>query len=291
MKNGDKAYYQSRHYTVVPKDVKNRGCKIVPNESNERIHIDHDDNKINEESVITTEEIKEVQQLLETPSKLTAESSSDYDEMVKLLPMVIKTLEESDKLEDMKRFLQLLADEKFPMQNIAYELFNDLIRWLSVEKCNLMRYSPVTLRFWRSGRHMLKKKYIRTMSGPKLSGCSTTHEDERGKYSTEHSKVNFAVPSDRLLRPNKQIKQECQSPGMLYSTLDKIAEQNKDNENSYKLAIDLKLLDWGGKDGDIDCWGIETPNLGERKIVLEQDHEVINKLEMIIQIRPQGLET
>ena len=85
----------------------------------------------------------------------------------------------------MHNFLKLVAADKFPMENIAYALFNDLVTWLTVENCNLMRYSPITLRFWRTGRQLLKRKLVRSMSGPKLVGAKEKYTDDVGEYKIE----------------------------------------------------------------------------------------------------------
>ena len=48
-------------------------------------------------------------------------------EMTDLLPEVITNLAHHNKVEDMKRFMKLVAEGNFPMENIAHQLSNDMV--------------------------------------------------------------------------------------------------------------------------------------------------------------------
>ena len=164
---------------LVPAGIMNSGCTIVCNENTNSLRIDpctrHDEN-----NYINDEELHKVNNLLKGTShtKITNcslqdsdyNSNDDLSDLANQLPSVIQCLKEAQKFEDIKKFLLLVAQNRFPMQNIAFKLFLDLVRWLSVEHSNLMRFSPVSLHFWRTGRCIPKRKFIRMMSGPKLEG-------------------------------------------------------------------------------------------------------------------------
>ena len=48
------------------------------------------------------------------------------------------------------------------------------------------------------------------------------------------------------------------------STLDKIAHIQNNTKKRYKTDIDFQLLDWGGKEGDVNIWSNERPILEDR---------------------------
>ena len=79
-----------------------------------------------------------------------------HTEMTDLLPEVLPNLAQHNKVEDIKRFMKLVAEGNFPMEIIAYQLFNDMVNWFSSGSSKLMQYSSVSLQFWRTGHHLLK---------------------------------------------------------------------------------------------------------------------------------------
>ena len=65
-----------------------------------------------------------------------------------MLPSVIESLRAHGKSDSMKQFLSLVSAGTFPMENITYALFNNLVTSLSVGSSNQMRY-----------RQLLKRKF------------------------------------------------------------------------------------------------------------------------------------
>jgi hypothetical protein len=73
------------------------------------------------------------------------------------------------------KFFKLVQDGKFHLNNIAFELFLDIVEWFDKDESLQMRYSPSTLHFVWLGRKLFGGRF---MSGPKnesdiLTGCST----------------------------------------------------------------------------------------------------------------------
>ena len=69
------------------------------------------------------------------------------------------------------KFFKLVQDGKFTLNNIAFELFLDIVEWFDKDESPQMRYSPST-------RKLFSGRFIRFMSGPKhesdiLTGSST----------------------------------------------------------------------------------------------------------------------
>jgi hypothetical protein len=46
------------------------------------------------------------------------------------------------------KFFKLVQDGKFPLNNIAFELFLDIVEWFDKDESRQMRYSPSTLQFF-----------------------------------------------------------------------------------------------------------------------------------------------
>jgi hypothetical protein len=53
------------------------------------------------------------------------------------------------------------------LNNIAFELFLDIVEWFDKDESRQMRYSPSTLQFFWLGRKLFGGRFIRFMSGPK----------------------------------------------------------------------------------------------------------------------------
>ena len=82
------------------------------------------------------------------------------------------------KKDKLLKFFKLVQDGKFPLNNIAFELFLDIVEWFDKGESRQMRYSPSTIQFLWLGRKLFGGRFIRFMSGPKhesdiLTGSST----------------------------------------------------------------------------------------------------------------------
>jgi hypothetical protein len=82
------------------------------------------------------------------------------------------------KKDKLLKFFKLVQDGEFPLINIAFELFLDIVELFDKDESRQMRYSPSTLQFFWRGRKLFGGRFIRFMSGPKnesdiLTGSST----------------------------------------------------------------------------------------------------------------------
>ena len=67
-----------------------------------------------------------------------------------------------NNLESYKTYCKLLAEGKFPHENICHLQFLDLIEWYSQENSTAMRYNfPETVEFWRIGYKLFKGKFFK----------------------------------------------------------------------------------------------------------------------------------
>jgi hypothetical protein len=92
---------------------------------------------------------------------------------------VLDKLSDVGKKDKLLKFFKLVQYGKFPLNNIAFELFLDIVELFDKDESRQMRYSPSTLQFVWLGRKLFGSCFIRFMSGPKhesdiLTGSSAS---------------------------------------------------------------------------------------------------------------------
>ena len=78
-----------------------------------------------------------------------------------------KNLKANNKVEKVLTFLRLIVEGKFPLNNVAFLLFTDVVQWFSLDDVRQMRYSETTLKFFWLGKKLFGSRFTRFMSGPK----------------------------------------------------------------------------------------------------------------------------
>jgi hypothetical protein len=74
-----------------------------------------------------------------------------FVDMIDLLPKILKSLEDAGQKESFLKFMGLLASGTFPLHNICYLLFLDIVEWFSCDSTTHMRYGHETVKFWQIG--------------------------------------------------------------------------------------------------------------------------------------------
>ncbi len=215
-------------------------------------------------------------------------------EMIELLPFVTSILKDSGTLEQWVEFFRLVRNGKFPLDNIALQLFLDVVKWHSCDTVYAMRYSSNVKRFWAVGYKLFKEKFIRFMGGFKLLGQLTGGDEMRGSLDPCNSRVNFVTPSVRYLRDDV-LKQDisCENPGILTANIKKFSSEKLNK--SYKVCIDGKKISsgFGRTLGDVDLFGHEeSPSLTERKVRNREELSIIQQAEAILEaLQMRDIET
>ena len=208
------------------------------------------------------------------------------DEMTALIPAVLLNLQKAGKLNSYVKFQRMLAKDCFPLDNIAFLLFLDVVNWFSNSNTCTMRYEyEETIQFWMIGFCLFHGKWLRFMSGQKNLGQVLDHTAERGDFDPLLSSINFAVPHIKQLR--KEIEKTGNydiMPGIITTAIDNISDYC-DLLKAFKVTVDGKKLNQGkGKMGDIDCFGHEgPPSLGDKKMALESELKLVDEVEVILQ--------
>ena len=103
---------------------------------------------------------------------------------------VVEVFQDLEKLSDvgkkdkLLKFFKLVQDGKFLLNNIAFELFLEIVEWFDKDESRQMRFSPSTLQFFWLGRKVFGDRFIRFISGSKhesdiLTGSSTPISSSR----------------------------------------------------------------------------------------------------------------
>jgi hypothetical protein len=207
------------------------------------------------------------------------EDDEDITQVIKDIPSVVSKLRSYGHFEIWKKFNNMISNNEFPMDNIAYLLFLDIVKWYGSQNAVTMRYDETVTKFWRVGYKLFHGKFLRFMGGPKNKSHILLGDTMRGVYSPQAARVNFVIPNRKMAEssasalPAKDIV-----PGMLTYLLQKFAEQTKETE-TYKICLDGKKINSSvtGTLGDVDLFGYEAkPALEERKKRLENELKTVD---------------
>ena len=148
--------YVRKDFGVLPSEIKAQGKTVVVKDGKVCV-----DETANVPSTCVEEQAEGV---------FTFEGKDDVERLQDLLPEAVAKLENSGHLQTWITLHEMIADGTFPMDNIAFRLFMDVVRFLSLPTSAGMRYSNDVKQFWRTGYLLFKGKFLRFMGGPKHAG-------------------------------------------------------------------------------------------------------------------------
>ena len=109
--------------------------------------------------------------------------SIEINDMIDLLPKVLKSLEDVGQKESFLKFMGLLASGTFPLHNICYLLFLDIVEWFSCDSTTHLRYGHEPLSFGK-----LDIGYFIENSSALYSGSATSD-----RFWVEHRREVFLI--------------------------------------------------------------------------------------------------
>ena len=89
----------------------------------------------------------------ETPVSKPMTKMSDDD--ISVFYEAIERLREHNLNKELVSFLTLVARGQFPLDNVAFLSFIDVVKWFSCEDVRSMRYNDTTMKFFWLGTHVL----------------------------------------------------------------------------------------------------------------------------------------
>ena len=170
--------------------------------------------------------------------------------------------------------IRLLQLGKLTADNIVLQLLFDRVRFQTCGNTVSMRYRDVTKTFWSIVYRLCKGSGLNFFGGKKNWGQVVMKHSIKSRYSPDLSKVNFAVPDEKILRDMKKVLPKIIPPGKIRRTIDMIT-----GKKDLLLMADGKLVTKGLRNefsGDVDLFGHETePNISELKKFLEKQLDFI----------------
>jgi hypothetical protein len=144
--------YHTKHYRVIPSELESVGKYICPL-ANEKVRI--------EASTTSRSPAKKkprAQQTHQSSEDLDTDTDTDDEdvdadiaEFQRLLPVVVTQLRDAGVIKPWLQFHKLVQDGTFPLNNIAFLLFLDVVRFYSCESTSQMRYHHNIKDFWYAG--------------------------------------------------------------------------------------------------------------------------------------------
>ena len=199
----------------------------------------------------------------------------------------MERLKTHNKGDELVTFMKLVVEGKFPLNNVAFLLFTDVVKWFSCDDTRCMRYSDTTMKFFWLGKKLFGSRFIRFMSGPKNETDFLTGSRA---LSPSSSKINFACPSDNILRSFHPLGCDFgdndTKPGLIQPMIDLTASKNN-TDMSYVIMFDGKKIKRGS---DMDLLGFENEPLAVKKQVFHDDMHVIESTLSALQSANKAVE-
>lgn len=97
------------------------------------------------------------------------------NQLIDLVPSVVHELSKVDGMDQtLLSFFELVHNKTFPLDNTAFLLWVDVVKWFSCSSTTAMRYSDKTKMFWKLGWRIFGKRFINFMGGFKNHGETVT---------------------------------------------------------------------------------------------------------------------
>ena len=187
---------------------------------------------------------------------------------------IVDKLDSSNNLHDFMIFVDSLHDGTIPMDNIVFLLMLERAKFGKLKNTCSMRYRNVTKIFWSIVYRLCKSTGLKFFSGGKNWGQVVSKESEKSRYAGKDSKINFAVPDEKMIREITSSLPKVIPPGIISKSLNLLR-----NRKDVVLMADGKLLSRGLGDnftGDINLFGHETnPNLQKLQMELSKHLDFI----------------
>jgi hypothetical protein len=120
---------------------------------------------------------------------------TETDSVMKMAPIVMEKLRGAGFGNVVFNFFSLVCENRFPLRNIAFLLWIEVVNWYMLDITSGMRYMDETKKFWKLGWRHFGGKFVHFMSGFKNTSQIVFGESTRGQCTPDKSDINFAVPS------------------------------------------------------------------------------------------------
>lgn len=144
------------------------------------------------------------------------------DDAVNILQDVIQILSRESRLDQViLTFFRQVKENRFPLNNISFLLWYEVVQWYECRTTTRMRYSEETKTFWKLGYRLFGEKFVNFMGGLKSNGESVLKFSAPGQYSPSSSDMNFIIPNPKILRAFNPFHVQGEGrPGMYQDIMD-----------------------------------------------------------------------
>ena len=184
-----------------------------------------------------------------TPEENTSELNKNFkEECIKelkddvMLQKLVDNLDVEGNLNNFMILIKQLASGELPVNNIVLLLLLDRVRFQATDNTVGMRYRSVTKLFWSVVYRLCKGVGLKFFGGEKNWGQVVTRSSKKSHYSPTKSKINFAVPDEKILREHSNKMPKIIQPGKIRCTLEMLKD-----EKDVVIMADAKLVTKGLK--------------------------------------------
>ena len=252
------------------------------------VEVKHGESSVSEKDyqtlshILSDSEIEEDQSMSMDESENTDGNEESFPERClkelrsdELLLNIINKLEKCNRLNDFMKLMRHLSTGEIGMDNIVWILILERAKFQSCKNTVAMRYSKVTKLFWSIVYRLCKSSGLKIFAGEKNWGQVVSNECGRSRYTPDKSKINFAVPSESVLRYINRRLPKVILPGKIQQSLDLLS-----NQKDVVLMADGKLVTKGLKEnfcGDVNLFGHEIdPNINDLENEIQRHLEYIS---------------
>ena len=193
-----------------------------------------------------------------------------------LINDLTELLSDSGQLKDFMDLLEHIRSKSIPCTNIVFILMLERARFQSCRNTVGMRYSELTKKFWSIVYRLCKGVGLKFFSGEKNWGQVVNKKSKKSRYRPQDSKINFAVPDEKVLRDYNKILPKIIPPGKIAKGLNLLS-----GKDDIIMMGDGKLVAKGLKmnfEGNINLFRHETnPNLNQLIQELKSKLEFVAK--------------
>ena len=252
------------------------------------VEVKHGESSVSEKDyqtlshILSDSEIEEDQSMSIDESENTDGNEESFRERClkelrsdELLLNIINKLEKCNRLNDFMKLMRHLSTGEIGMDNIVWILILERAKFQSCKNTVAMRYSKVTKLFWSIVYRLCKSSGLKFFAGEKNWGQVVSNECGRSRYTPDKSKINFAVPSESVLRYINRRLPKVIPPGKIHQSLDLLS-----NQKDVVLMADGKLVTKGLKEnfcGDVNLFRHEIdPNINDLENEIQRHLEYIS---------------
>ena len=201
-----KLQYRVKQYGIVPAKAHSEGKIITFNDATGKL------------AVVDSTDVN----LIKGETSETNNLADELEKLRNVLPKAAQRLKDQGHLSTWLQLHRLIADGSFPLNNICFRLFLDIVKLHCCPSLTEMRYPEHSKVFWRTAYRLFGGKLMRFMGGPKCQG-----QGSGGSACTpSEAKVNFSVPSRSVLEDVHETS-ETPRPGIIFSNMQTLATTTK----------------------------------------------------------------